>query len=73
MGIDGVMFEYRTAPLTHAELGGLVLDESRVLFMTTPGGGPPIENLVGAVGSGLFSGDRVTLDYPGGRLIWEDR
>lgn len=72
-GIDGVMFEMRTAPLAHAELGGLELNESRVLFMTTPGGGPPIENLVGNVGSGLFMGDRVTLDYEGGRLIWEDR
>lgn len=73
MGIDGVMFDLRTAPLASTELGGLKLDESSVLFMTTPGGGPPIENLVGAVGSGLFSGDRVTLDYKGGRLIWEDR
>tara|TARA_A100000171_G_scaffold51731_1_gene67026 strand:+ start:13086 stop:14033 length:948 start_codon:yes stop_codon:yes gene_type:complete len=72
-GIDGVMFEMRTAPLADAELGGLELNESRVLFMTTPGGGPPIENLVGNVGSGLFMGDRVTLDYDGGRLIWEDR
>lgn len=72
-GIDGVMFEMRTAPLAHAQLGGLELDESRVLFMTTPGGGPPIENLVGNVGSGLFMGDCVTLDYKGGRLIWEDR
>tara|TARA_E500000318_G_scaffold8683_1_gene7955 strand:- start:70908 stop:71855 length:948 start_codon:yes stop_codon:yes gene_type:complete len=72
-GIDGVMFEMRTAPLAEAELGGLELNESRVLFMTTPGGGPPIENLVGNVGSGLFMGDRVTLDYEGGRLIWEDR
>ncbi len=73
MGIDGVMFEMRTAPLVHAELGGLELGESRVLFMTTPGGGPPIDNLVGNVGSGVFVGDRVTLDYEGGRLIWEDR
>lgn len=73
MGIDGVVFEYRTAPLRRARLGGLELGEQRVLFMTTPGGGPPIENLVGAVGSGLFAGDRVTLDYEGGRLIWEER
>ncbi len=73
MGIDGVMFDLRTAPLAHATLGGLEIDESRVLFMTTPGGGPPIENLVGNVGSGLFVADRVTLDYAGGRLIWEDR
>jgi hypothetical protein len=73
MGIDGVMFDLRTAPLAHARLGGLELDEASVLFMTTPGGGPPIENLVGNVGSGLFAGDRVTLDYVGGRLIWQDR
>ncbi len=73
MGIDGVMFDLRTAPLAHAMLGKLEIDESRVLFMTTPGGGPPIENLVGNVGSGLFVGDRVTLDYEGGRLFWEDR
>ncbi|MCA9276127.1 MAG: clan AA aspartic protease [Phycisphaerales bacterium] len=73
MGIDGVMFDLRTAPLAHAKLGGLQLDEPRVLFMTTPGGGPEIENLVGNVGSGLFQSDRVTLDYLGGRLIWEDR
>ncbi|MFG0314004.1 MAG: hypothetical protein ACF8LL_07450, partial [Phycisphaerales bacterium] len=73
MGIDGVMFDLRTAPLAHATLGGLELDESRVLFMNTPGGGPPIENLVGNVGSGLFAGDRVTLDYERGRLIWEER
>lgn len=73
MGIDGVMFDLRTAPLANAMLGGLELDETSVLFMTTPGGGPPIEDLVGNVGSGLFTGDRVTLDYEGGRLIWEDR
>lgn len=71
-GIDGVMFEMRTAPLAQATIGGLELDADAVLFMTTPGGGPPIENLVGAVGSGLFTGGRVTLDYAGGRLIWEE-
>jgi hypothetical protein len=71
-GIDGVMFEMREAPLASATLGGMKLDEKSVLFMTTQGGGPPIENLVGNIGSGLFDGGRVTLDYEGGRLIWED-
>ena len=68
-GIDGVMFEMRSAPAQAITMGGIDLAEREVIFMTTPGGGPPIENLVGAVGSGSFTGMVVTLDYAGERLI----
>ncbi len=68
-GIDGVMFEMRSAPAGPITMGGVDLDEREVIFMTTAGGGPPIENLVGAVGSGSFEGMVVTLDYAGERLI----
>tara|TARA_R110002072_G_scaffold150953_1_gene299718 strand:- start:62134 stop:63177 length:1044 start_codon:yes stop_codon:yes gene_type:complete len=68
-GIDGVIFEMRLAPADSISMGGIELDDREVLFMTTPGGGPPIENLVGAVGSGSFEGMVVTLDYAGERLI----
>lgn len=68
-GIDGVPFEIRSAPVKSMTMGGVELDDQEVVFMTTPGGGPPIENLVGAVGSGSFSDMVVTLDYAGNRLI----
>ena len=70
MGIDGVLFDIRTAPLAEATMGTLKLDEPSVLFATSPGGGPPIENLVGAIGSGLFQSSTITLDYKNNRLIW---
>ncbi len=69
-GIDGVPFEIRSAPISASSMGGLDLDEAEIVFSTSPGGGPPIEDLRGAVGSGLFDGDRITLDYEGRRLIW---
>jgi hypothetical protein len=71
-GIDGVRFEMRTAPATSITMGGMVMEEDRVVFSTTPDGGPPIPNLVGVVGSGCFDDKVVTLDYEGGRLILSD-
>lgn len=68
-GIDGVMFEWKSAPADRVVMGGLTLHADRILMMTTPGGGPPIEDLVGNIGSGAFPGEVVTLDYAGERLI----
>ncbi len=71
-GIDGVRFEMRSAPVQSIMMGGLEMDDPQITFSTTPGGGPPIPNLVGTVGSGSFEGLVVTLDYEGGRLILTD-
>ena len=68
-GIDGVIFELRSAPAGSITMGGIELEDRRLIFMTSAGGGPPIENLVGAVGSESFEGMVVTLDYVGKRLI----
>jgi hypothetical protein len=68
-GIDGVEFEMRSAPVKAITMGGMGMDDEVITFSTTPGGGPPIPNLVGFVGSGSFAGSVVTLDYLGGRLI----
>ena len=71
-GIDGVLFEMRSAPTDSVVMGGMSMDDHEISFPTTPGGGPPIPNLVGTVGSGSFQGRVVTLDYQGGRLILTD-
>ncbi len=68
-GIDGVRFELKASPAESIVMGGMSMDDHEIHFATTPGGGPPIPNLVGTVGSGSFSGQVVTLDYQGGRLI----
>lgn len=70
-GIDGVRFELKAAPAESIVMGGMEMDDQEIHFSTTPGGGPPIPNLVGTVGSGSFKGQVVTLDYQGGRLIIE--
>jgi len=70
-GIDGVQFELRVAPAESIVMGGMKMSDREISFSMTPGGGPPIPNLVGNVGSGSFVGSTVTLDYQGGRLILE--
>ncbi|MDF1810529.1 MAG: aspartyl protease family protein, partial [Phycisphaerales bacterium] len=71
-GIDGVEFMLMSAPLESSVMGGMEMDDEVVSFSTTPGGGPPIPNLVGTVGSGSFPDKVVTLDYKNGRLILTD-
>jgi len=71
-GIDGVRFELKAAPAESIVMGGMRMDDREIHFSTAPGGGPPIPNLVGTVGSGSFKGQVVTLDYSGGRLILTD-
>lgn len=71
-GIDGVRFELKAAPAELIVMGGMEMDDHEIHFATSPGGGPPIPNLVGIVGSGSFKGQVVTLDYQGGRLILSD-
>jgi len=68
-GIDGVPFKMKSAPVDSITMGGMSIEDSVVVFSTSPGGGPPIPDLVGTVGSGVFTGSVVTLDYKGGRLI----
>ncbi len=68
-GIDGVPFMMMSAPAHAVSMGGLDLAVERVTFQDSPGGGPPIPDLVGNVGSGAFPGEIVTLDYPNERLI----
>ncbi len=70
-GIDVVPFEILRGPAGEITMGGASLDDGRIDMIAVDGGGPPIENLVGAVGSGSFRGRTVTLDYSGGRLIIE--
>lgn len=74
-GIDGVPMEIISAPLAHAKLAGLdVLAQpgfNRAILSPLPGGGPPIADLVGSVGSAPFRAGRLTLDYAAGRAVFE--
>ena len=70
MGIDGVMMDILSVPASSVEIGGATLDLPRVLLLPVPGGGPPIDGLVGNVGSGCFRSGALTLDYPGRRVIF---
>ncbi len=75
MGIDGVPLDLITVPLGPTELGGQDMTGQpgleRVALMPVPGGGPPIEGLVGSMGSAPFRGGQLTLDYAGGRAWFE--
>lgn len=70
MGIDGVMMDILSVPASSVEMGGVTLDVQRVLLLPTASGGPPIDNLVGNVGSGCFRSGSLTLDYPGKRVVF---
>lgn len=71
MGIDGVLMDLLSVPAGSVAMGGCELQVPRVLLLPVTGGGPPIEGLVGNVGSGCFRNGALTLDYPGRRLVFE--
>lgn len=71
MGIDGVLMDILSVPAGPVVMGGVALSVPRVLLLPVTGGGPPIDGLVGNVGSGCFRGGSLTLDYPGRRVVFE--
>ena len=76
MGIDGVPMEILSGALGAVELGGAGVTGrpgfDRAILPTVAGGGPPIEGLVGSLGSAPFRGGRLTLDYAGGRAVYQE-
>lgn len=71
MGIDGVLMDIVSVPASSVEMGGVPLQVPRVLLLPLTGGGPPVEGLVGNVGSGCFRSGALTLDYRGRRVVFE--
>ncbi len=69
IGIDGEPFRILALPAETVLLGDQHLAIDTVYFPDRPGGGPPIENLVGDVGSAAFKGWNLTLDYARDRLV----
>ena len=75
MGIDGVPMDLVMVPAASVVLDGTDLTGmpglARLFPSPTPTGGPPIPDLIGSLGSAPFVAGRLTLDYAGGRLVYE--
>jgi len=67
--LDGAVAPFRMAPAREIRIGDFALESAVIELATGPGGAPPIDNLVGFVGTDLLKGHVTVLDYSRGRLL----
>ena len=67
--VTGQEISFFSMPARRVGFGDLEVSDTHIEFMTIDGGGPPIENLIGAIGGTFLRAYIVTVDYPNSRMI----